>query len=666
MPLKFRFALFSLFLTITVLSSIYGQTETPSGGKVADSRENGLITDPNKVTSAVNPAARAVPLDDLYFSRNVSNPAWSPDGKEIVFTTNLSGRPNLWKMSASGGFPIQLTQSENRQYNAVWSPDGKWIIFNQDYGGNEMPDLFAVPSNGGESINLTNTPDVSESWAQWSPDGKMLAFVYRSKTSSARNLALIDWQTKKIRQLTFEETPDHQWGVIFIGWSPDSKTIYSNRFTQNLRDSNVYKIDVAGGKSENLTPHDGEIYNFASSLSPDGKRLLLTSDGNNGYRNVALLDIASRKFSWVTNVKWEAQSGDFSPDGESFTYEINEDGRTDAYLGRIVGSRNEKLPLPTGLNTFALGSKHFSAQGDRLIISHESSRQPADIWVYDIKTRRARQITFSAVASLSAATIPPSQIIHYRSFDGKIISAFLWIPANLKRDKSNAAVVILHGGPTSQTLDSWNPDVTALVLRGYICIAPNYRGSTGYGAEFRRANYQDLGGGDLQDVVYAARFLSDTGYADSQKIGITGGSYGGALTLMALGKTPELWAAGVDLFGVIDWSAMLKHSTPVLQQYIKGLLGDPDKDRQVYEKSSAITYIQNVKAPLLVLQGENDPRVPKAETEQVVNLLRKDGKVVDVHYYPEEGHGFVKRENQIDSIKRTLEWFDRHLKKSKL
>jgi len=295
-------------------------------------------------------------------------------------------------------------------------------------------------------------------------------------------------------------------------------------------------------------------------------------------------------------------------------------------------------------------------------MSHESSVNPADIWVYDIAKRSAAQLTFSAIASLETTPLPAAQIVHYKSFDGKTISALMWVPFNLKRDSSNPALVLPHGGPTGQHVDYWSPQVAAFVSRGYICIAPNVRGSTGYGTEFQKANYKDLGGGDLQDEVYAAKFMEATGYADPKKIGITGGSYGGYMTLMAVGKTPDVWAAGVEQYGIINWFTMLQHEDAQLQEYEKSLLGDPEKDRKIYEQDSPITYIHKVKAPLLVLQGENDPRVPKEEAEQVVDSLKKDGKVVDAHYYPNEGHGFAKRENRIDAIRRSVDWFDKYLK----
>ena len=179
--------------------------------------------------------------------------------------------------------------------------------------------------------------------------------------------------------------------------------------------------------------------------------------------------------------------------------------------------------------------------------------------------------------------------------------------------------------------------------------------------DFQKANFQDLGGGDLKDEVAGVDFLKATGYVDVKKIGITGGSYGGFMTLMAIGKVPDIWAAAVEEYGIINWSSMLKSSEPSLNEYLKGLLGNPDTNRRVYEQDSPITYIRNEKAPLLVLQGDNDPRVPKEEAQQVVDILKEEGRVVDAHYYPNEGHGFVKRENQIDAIRRTIAWFDQYL-----
>ena len=618
------------------------------------------ITDPKSVTSTTNPKAHPIPIDDLYFTRSVSSASWSPNGKEFLFTTDMSGRSNLWKVSAAGGWPVQLIQSDERQTQGTWSPDGRWIVFQQDLGGNELWDIFAVPSEGGEIVNLTNTPDIREESPRWSPDGKTISVNYKPKDGTVYDLALLEWATHKVSKVTHEASPDHSWNSV--AWSPDGKTLYANRFEISFTDADVYAVDVRSGKTTNLTAHQGKVLNSASSLSPDGKTLLITSDRKGGYQNVALLDIPTSKVTWVTDTKWEANSGDFSPTGKSFTYTLNADGLPDVYLVDASSMRAEKLPLGAGVNALAAYPNSFSPSGDRLLLSHESSVQPGDFWIYDIASRSTQRLSRSAVASLGSAPMPDSQIVHYKTFDGKTISALMWVPFNLNRDGSNPALVLPHGGPTGQVQDYWSPRVAALVSRGYICIAPNVRGSTGYGIDFQRANYQDLGGGDLQDEVYATKFLQATGYVAPRKIGITGGSYGGFMTLMAIGKTPDAWTAAVELFGIIDWMSMLQHSDPQLQQYEKSLLGDPVKDKKAYDAASPITYIHNVMVPLLVLQGDNDPRVPKEEATQVVELLKRDGKTVDAHYYPNEGHGFEKRENQIDAIRRTVDWFDRYLK----
>jgi dipeptidyl aminopeptidase/acylaminoacyl peptidase len=365
---------------------------------------------------------------------------------------------------------------------------------------------------------------------------------------------------------------------------------------------------------------------------------------------------------WITDTQWEASSGSFSPDGKLATWTLNADGLTTTYLYDIAHGKSEAVSMPEGL-TFPDGTPTaFSPDGRSLLISHQSSQRPSDLWVYNLHERQPHQLTYSAVAGLDSADLPPAQLVHYKSFDGKMISAFLWVPFNLKRDGSNPAVVLPHGGPTGQTVDYFDSTPAALASRGYICIAPNVRGSTGYGIEFQKANYKDLGGGDLQDEVYATKFLIDTGYVSPKKIGITGGSYGGFMTLMAIGKTPDIWAAAVEEYGIINWYTMLQHEDPFLKQYEATLLGDPEKDRAAYEAASPIKYIREEKAPLLVLQGTNDIRVPREEAEQVVEILKTQGRTVEAVYYEAEGHGFSKRENQIDSLRRTVDWFNKYVK----
>ncbi|HET8892209.1 MAG TPA: S9 family peptidase [Candidatus Angelobacter sp.] len=617
-------------------------------------------TDPKSITSAASPNAKPVPIDDLFYSRRIANQAWSPDGKEIAITTNFTGRFNLWKVNAAGGWPTQLLQSDDRQFSPIWSPDGKSIVFQQDVGGHEVYDLYIVPGNGGQPINLTNTPHVSEDNPWFSHDGSLLAYTVKSEDSPIINIAVMDWATRKQRIITDEKTPDHYWQLI--DFTRDGKTIYAIRGNVPFTDASVWRIDLAGARAEELTPHQGEVLIQASSISPDGNLLLLTSGEKGGYNNVALLDLKTKKKTWITDTQWDAGSGNFSPDGRQFTYALNHDGETDMYLQTVGQTTAQKLDFPPGQTFAAANPSAFSPDGTRLLVSHEDSQRVIDLWIYDLKTRSVRQLTQSAIASLSPSSIPPSRLVYYKSFDGQIISAYLRMPFNLKRDGSNPAIVLPHGGPTGQVRNTFDARTAALASRGYICISPNVRGSSGYGLEFQKANIKDLGGGDLQDEVYATKFLLATGYVDPKKIGITGGSYGGYMTLMAIGKVPDIWAAAVDMYGVINWKTMATNADPFLQQYVKALLGDPEKDREIYENTSPLKYIRNEKAPLLVLQGENDIRVPKEESDQVVSILKQEGRTVDAHYYPLEGHGFAKRENQIDALKRTVEWFEKYMK----
>lgn len=625
----------------------------------ARSPEERTITDPSSIASAPNAAARPIPIDDLFFSRNITDPSWSPDGKEIVFSTNLTGRLNLWKVTANGGWPVQLVVADDRQFSGIWSPDGRWIAWQQDRGGNEAYDVYLVAADGGSPLNVTATADVSESNPLFSPDSKWVALDWKPTKSSITDVAVVDLATKTVRNLTNEKAADRSWSVV--AWSHDGKSVVANRLNADFTIAEIFVIDLTSGRADNLTP-GSKVRITAGSIAPDDKTLLVTSNEKGGHDNVALLDVASRKLTWLTDLQWEADAGDFSPDGRWVTYSVNEDGRDDTYLAPVSGGAARKLAMPSGVTTVTGRPTAFSPRGDRLLLRHQSGTQTNDFWIYDISAGRATQVTHSTIASLAAAALPQSQLVHYKSFDGTVISAFLWVPFNLERNAKNPAIVLPHGGPTGQTLDTFNRSVIALVSRGYTVIAPNVRGSTGYGLAFQKMNFQDLGGGDLQDEVYAAKFLTATGYIDPRKIGITGGSYGGFMTLMAIGKTPEVWAAGVEQFGIVDWYTMLQHEDPRLQEYEKSLLGDPVKDRAVYEAASPIKYLSNAKAPLLVLQGENDIRVPKEEAEQVVSILKNAGKTVDVHYYPAEGHGFAKRENQIDAIKRMIGWFDRYLR----
>jgi len=617
------------------------------------------ITDPRSVVSPASPGAAPVPVAELYDVRGGSGAMWTPDGKTIVFSTNLTGRYNLWKVSADSGFPQQLTQSDERQSGMSVSPDGKNVLFESDYGGGQISDLFVVPLAGGPVVNLTNTPDVSENAGHFSPDGTHIAFDRRPAASPMVDIAWMDLATRKVTMLTHESVPGVFWTIG--GFADGGRTLIASRINVTGTQSAVWRIDTASGKAEALTDPGANMFNKASGVSADGRTIALTTQTPDGALQAALFDTQTRKTALAMPDAWEQQSGSLSADGRTMVLTSNVDGRNDLFLARD-GAKAVRLDLPPGSNDQAGGDLSLSPDGKRLIVAHEASNTPFDLWTVDLASNHATRITTLGLASVSPANLPPAQLVHYKSQDGTVISAFLWVPYNLKRDRSAPGIVYAHGGPTGQTPDFFSRLVQALASRGYVVIAPNVRGSTGYGHAFEVANRKDLGGGDLVDEVYGAKFLAATGYVDAKKIGITGGSYGGYMTMMALGKTPDVWAAGVELYGIIDWFSMYEHEAPPLRQYEIDLLGDPVKDKAVYEASSPMTWIGHAKAPLLVLQGDNDITVPKEQAEKVVAMLKAQGRTVDSHYYAGEGHGFAKRENQIDSIERMVAWFDKYLK----
>jgi dipeptidyl aminopeptidase/acylaminoacyl peptidase len=612
---------------------------------------------PKSVSAPQGTASSPVDIPDLLSTVRLGEAAWSPDGRQILYSGNASGRINLWIMNSDGTGAHQLLHSDDAQSGAIWSKDGQSVVYQQDRGGDEIYDLYTVPAAGGPPQALTQTDQISETNPHFSPDGKWLAFQHKEKQGSSVNLAMMDWSTHQVRLLTHEKDPKRSWDIVT--WSPDGKTLYANRGDLH-EDTSAWSVDVATGDARELTPHKGNVLIGASSLSPGGKTLLIGSNEKDGYGNVALLDLATLQKKWITDTQWDAQPGSFSAAGDLFTWSLNADGRTSIHFVNAKTYKEVQRAIPEGLNYENGNPTPFALDG-RLLFVHQDSTHAPNFYVLGMSGSPI-QITHVESPGLRKAVLPPTQLVHYTSFDGKVISAFLAMPFNLKRNGSNPLIVLPHGGPTGQVVDSFSPRIIALVSRGYTVIAPNVRGSTGYGVAFEKANYQDLGGGDLQDEIYGVKYMEATGYIDPKKVGITGGSYGGFMTLMAIGKAPEIWAAAVEEYGIIDWYTMLQHSDPLLQEYEKSLLGDPVKDRAKYEAASPIQFLRKERAPLLVMQGERDIRVPREEAAQVVDILKKEGRTVDAVYYPQEGHGFMKREDQIDEITRMVAWFDKYLK----
>jgi dipeptidyl aminopeptidase/acylaminoacyl peptidase len=619
------------------------------------------ITDPKQLTSKPNAQVeRTLTIEKLYMVRTVGESTWSPDGKSIAFISNMTGRNNLWLVPAEGGWPTQLTVSDQRQSSPAWSPDGKWIAYESDYDGDEQWDIFLVSPKTGQVVNLTNTREIAEQSPVWSPDGRYLAYLVKPKTSSTYEIDVYDTLMREVKHLTTGTPKDRgNYGQI---WSKDGKRIAFTQSQAKGTDSNIFVADVTTGKSTLVTEHKGETLFKADDFSPDSKELLITSNAGNGYENAGLLNIATRKIDWLTRDKWEVNGGNFSPDGRKVTWTANVDGNTDIFIHERGTGQTTALPLAKGVNYLGGSHSAFSNDGTKLLYYHNGPTAPSDLWVYSIGTSKSQQVTHSLLAGVRSEDMVEPYLVHYPSRDGKwTISAFVYAPYNAPRNGQHAAIVYVHGGPTSQSRNSFNRLVQYVVNKGYFVIAPNYRGSSGYGKEFQNANLFDMGGGDLEDVLAAADWIKQTGYPDAKKLILMGGSYGGYMTMMGVTKAPEIWAAGVPIVPFVNWFTEIQNEDPVLQQSDLATMGDPEKNKALYEDRSPINFIDHVKAPLLLLAGGHDPRCPKTETQQVVDAIKKRGGVIDSKVYENEGHGFAKVENQIDAYKRVADFLQAHV-----
>jgi dipeptidyl aminopeptidase/acylaminoacyl peptidase len=346
-------------------------------------------------------------------------------------------------------------------------------------------------------------------------------------------------------------------------------------------------------------------------------------------------------------------------DGRAALYLHNENAEVSVRRVFVVSHADHAVADRPGVHQ----SIRVGPDGDLVAYLFTGAREPWDVYVTRERMTEPRRLTRSLPASIDPQTLVEPIHVRYPGAMGREIPALLYIPyaEAVRGDGPPPAIVHVHGGPTSQHYRWWDRASQHFANSGYVVLAPNIRGSTGYGREFQEANRQDWGGKDLEDVVKGVEWLGKQRVADPKRVGIYGGSYGGYMTLMALGMYPDRFAAGVSVVGVVSWKTMYDTTRGDLREMVVREFGDPKNDAERYRERSPLTHVSKIESPLLVLQGENDPRVPLSEADQVVAALRSAGKMHEYYVYKGEGHGFRTRENMIDSVRRAGEWFDRYL-----
>ena len=627
----------------------------PNGDLLIPTPAARLTTQP--VASKRNPRARPLDLDMLYFTRSILSFRWSYDGKQIYFDTNITGRFNIWRVPSVGGWPVQITISDERTLLEDPSPDGRFLLYKQDTGGDEKPNLFLTDLRNGGVRNITNTEKVCYRDMRWSPDGKTLVCAAERERSGAYSVFNIEAETAAVRKIVGNEDGE----CASLQWSRDGHKLAFTR-TRNYQHAGVSVLDLETRKEEVLAPIDGRSTNITMGWTLDNKKIYVTSNANHqGTDAVALLGLNQRRLEWLTLGAWESYLCDSSSTADCYVYVRNEAGNHRLFLRTLSGNENE-IPFPSGVVKMA----RFSPDGKQVGLLHASADSPNEIWVYDVTAHTLQQITDSFVGGLDQENFLRPQLVVYPSFDTTPIASFLYLPANIERDGSHPAIIIPHGGPTWQHMNDWFPSIQYLVSHGFAVIAPNFRGSTGFGRDFMEVNRGDCGGGDLRDCVAAVDFLKETGYVDPHRIAFMGASYGGYLTLMALTKFPNLWAAGAAFVPFANWFTAHENEDPILQANDEWLMGDPTKDSELWRDRSPIFFADQIRTPLLMQGGANDINCPAKEIQQMADAVRQKGGLVEVKIYENEGHEFARRENEIDAYRKAAKFLLEHVRKKKI
>lgn len=581
------------------------------------------------------------------------------DAKTMGFTTNLTGTRQVWTIPSGGGWPEQITFFEDAVSRVEWSPRGDWIAFSKDKGGDENHQLYLVSPDGKDLVALTSSPQVRHNFGAWSKDGRFIAYASNERNSRFFDIYVMDVDSRQARRVV---EGDALWGAG--PFSRDGKRLIAIRSNASL-DNDLFLVDLARGwsgeppDSAHLTPHQGKADHQVIDWSVDNTSLWIASDSGREFYGLGRLILEARKVVWVREPKWDVTNATLSRDGRQLALVVNEDGYDTLHLLDTVTRKDRPLPEIPGKQ---LDDMVFSRDGKRLALTVSGPARNADVWLIDLAGGSARQVTRSSTAGIPRASFVEPRLVRYRSFDGLEIPAFLYTPAGSRQGEGLPGIVMPHGGPEGQTTARFSPTIQYYLNRGYAIWAPNVRGSTGYGKTFTHLDDVRKREDSVKDLAAGVAWLKSSGWIDPKKIAVMGGSYGGYMTLAAITLYPDLWAAAVDSFGIANFKTFLARTASYRAGLRASEYGDPLADGDFLDSISPLHKADRIRAPLLVLQGANDPRVPQEEAEQIVAAVRQAGGVAEYILFPDEGHGWAKLANQITAHRASADFLDRHLR----
>jgi len=593
-------------------------------------------------------------IEQFMDNESVFGGSFSPDNSKLLVTSNRSGIFNMYTVSTSGGDFTPLSTSDSSSVYAIsYFPEDERILFRMDDNGDEIYKIFVM--DGDSITRLTPAQNARALFYGWARDEE--SFYYGSNERDPRFMDVYQMNTVDFSpELVYNNSEGYNFGGIspdgnYMALSKSINTNDSDLFLYNLKDQKITKIN------------DSQSGNSPQDFSKDNKYFYYTTDEGEEFSRLMRFDLEDNSSEEVMKKDWDIVGMGFSENGTYRVTYINEDAANAVEL--INTSTENEVDLPEFENAFITGIS-ISRDEEMAILNVGGSHTPTNLYSYNFETKEQNKLTDVLNDDIDPEDLVAAEVIRYDSFDGTVIPAIYYKPQNAMADSKVPALVWVHGGPGGQSRQNFSSVIQYLVNNGYAVLAVNNRGSSGYGKTFFQMDDQNHGEKDLQECIEGKNWLSEQPEIDTEKIGIIGGSYGGFMTMAALAFAPEEFDVGVNIFGVTNWIRTLQSIPPWWEAQKEALyleMGDPNTEDSIRLRNiSPLFHTENVTKPLLVLQGAQDPRVLQVESDEIVENVRKNGVPVEYVLFEDEGHGFVKKENQIEAYEKTLQFLDTYLK----